>query len=262
MELVPYLEKGVRFQAIVDSPQHASEILRGDVCEVVSKRDNRSISYIKVGGDGYRWGADIRSFYENFKLLGEKKMAQKVTKSSVGKQVIVLTDYPMDSCCRKGEIYTIDAIDNTNIHLDASRHRSDFDDVADSWVEISKQGRDWEFLDEGKVNKSLLDIIPMQQDKKAFNFAFTLSEAQLKEKLTHLGFSYNSTALGKILVMLNHDKDALMKNLDDFLFDEQYGYIYQAMEEVCGAAQHFVESDEDDDDDNYDDDDDSEYDDD
>ena len=99
------------------------------------------------------------------------------------------------------------------------------------WLSVSGFGIEWMVLsDSGGVDQSSRDI---KIEQNNFTFEVELSRESILRNLIESNVPIvDPKRLDKLVDLLYNDKDTLNRALNEFLFDEEYGYITQIYSEL------------------------------
>jgi hypothetical protein len=173
-------------------------------------------------------------------LLNEIKSRLKA-----GERVYMLTSHIDSSCCEKGRIYETESIGSSQFNCVITPHnRTRNSRYADhgSTIPFDQYRRGWIFESEVdpslRTEKSAIDVVT---NESQVNFVFSLNKDTLTRFLADSGFDGYDDAvkINLLLKRLKDDQDTIKKDLNEFLFDEQFGVVYQAAEEIYGTSSEF-----------------------
>lgn len=200
----------------------AAPVVRGDLATVESV--NAAIFQYKMDRTGQTYTGYVRE-YDCYELLnGGNEMAAPSMENMVGRKVLVKVNRSSGSLCVAGEIYEI-------VDQNASGVRTNID--SQPWLDYSDMEKGWELI---KEDGKRIEEVKTESNDEQFKFDYMISEMGIKQKLASFSFQSNDAKAKAIMAKLHASKEELFEAFNEFLYDEQYGYIYQAMEEVCGRS--------------------------
>ena len=200
--------------------------------------------------------------------LSTAKRNEIISRLKAGECVYMLKSHVDDACTDKGKVYHVTDVGSgtfTCIITPENRTKNPSYRQNGSRIPISTYEDGWVFESDAPIKKETkkkpIDVVIKENE---VNFIFSLDKKTLGAFLEEAAFNDvgNSEKMALLLTALNKQSDHIKTELNNFLFDEEFGIVYQEAEEIYGPSQSFQFDVDDDteleDDDDYDDEEDEE----